>query len=195
MLNDCYKNNLEKYDWFILCDMDEFINLKFYNNIKIYLNQIKFNNCKVIYFNRVTHTDNGQIFYNNKTLYERFPKTVNNILSVKPILRGHIYNLIINNNHLINWNIESCYGFGQKRKKHFDFKYYYFDHFYFKSTEEFIQKVTRGDVYYNNTKELQMSKVDFYFESNNITYEKIIFIENQTKLNLSIYKQKLLNKK
>ncbi len=37
MMRDCYKKNNKKYDWFIMYDMDEFIFLKNYNNIKFYL--------------------------------------------------------------------------------------------------------------------------------------------------------------
>ena len=37
MLNNCYKTNYKKYDWFIMFDMDEFIYLKRYSNIKLFL--------------------------------------------------------------------------------------------------------------------------------------------------------------
>ena len=33
MLNNCYKNNFIKYDWFLFLDIDEFIVLKKYKNI------------------------------------------------------------------------------------------------------------------------------------------------------------------
>jgi len=198
MLNHCYKNNSHKYDWFIMFDMDEFINLKFYKNIKNYLNNKKFNKCTAIYFYRAFHTDNNQLYYINKSLAERFPESVYNVFTVKPIFRGHISNVIIDNNHLINAyyaQYESCYGFGQrkKNKKKMDFKYYYIDHYYFKSTEEFIVKI-KNDVYYNNTYGLKMIKIDYYFECNLITLEKINLIENKTGINLTKYKNKLLKK-
>ena len=194
MLNDCYKKNFKIYDWFILCDMDEFIQLKFYNNIKKYLNNHKFNECKVIYLFRAIHTDNNQLFYINKTLYERFPNSIYNVYSPKPILRGNIPNLIVDNVHLVNWNIEPCYGFGEKKIKKKDFKYYYFDHFYFKSTEEFIEKLDRGDAYFNNTNILKFSKISYYFESNKMTFEKLNYIEKKMGINLTVFKNKLLKK-
>ena len=48
MLNDCYKKNNKNYDWFILFDIDEFIYLKGFNNIKLFLNQRKFKKCDYI---------------------------------------------------------------------------------------------------------------------------------------------------
>ena len=52
--------------------MDEFIHLTNINNIKTYLGDIRFNHCNVIYLNQVVRTDNEQIYYNNKSLFERF---------------------------------------------------------------------------------------------------------------------------
>ena len=40
--NECYKENKNKYDWFIYYDIDEFIHLENYKNIKTYLNSKKF---------------------------------------------------------------------------------------------------------------------------------------------------------
>ena len=46
--NHCYQKNKHKYDYFIYFDMDEFIYLKNYNNIKEYLSQNHFEKCNVI---------------------------------------------------------------------------------------------------------------------------------------------------
>ena len=72
-----------------------------------------------------------------------------------------------------------------------DFKNYFIDHFYFKSTEEFINKINRGDSFYNNTDGLKFMKIDYYFESNNITLEKINYLEKETGINLTKFKQKI----
>ena len=172
MLNNCYKNNFKLYDWFIMFDMDEFIYLKNYGSIKNYLNNKKFKKCKVINLNRPFHTDNNQIYYKNKSLSERFPEKFYNIINVKSILRGHIPNIKINNNKT-------------------DFKYYYIDHYYFKSTEEFINKINRGDAYYSSNNKLKFNKIKFYFAFNKITLEKIIYIENRTNINLTFFRNKL----
>ena len=173
MLNNCYKNNFKLYDWFIMFDMDEFIYLKNYGSIKNYLNNKKFKKCKVINLNRPFHTDNNQIYYKNKSLSERFPEKFYNIINVKSILRGHIPNIKINSLHRLNYKLKACNGFGKNNNKT-DFKYYYIDHYYFKSTEEFINKINRGDAYYSSNNKLKFNKIKFYFAFNKITLEKII---------------------
>lgn len=52
--------------------MDEFIHLTNVNYIKKYLSDICVNHCNFIYLNQVVHIDNEQIYYNNKSLFERF---------------------------------------------------------------------------------------------------------------------------
>ena len=194
MLNECYNNNYDKYDWFIMFDMDEFIFLQSHISIKSYLKRDIFKRFKVIYFFRAFHTDNNQVHYSNKSLFERFPNSKYNNFGVKPILRGHYSNIMINNNHLINENIKFCYSFGERKVLKKDFSNYFIDHFYYKSTEEFIDKINRGDSFYNNTYELKMCKIADYFAYNNITLEKIDYIEKETKINLTEYRKKLINK-
>ena len=125
IMNDCYKQNYKKYDWLIFYEMDEFIHLTNYPNVKSFLNEYKFKNCKLIYLNSVCHTDNNLLYYENKSLFERFPEIVPNykiggqLLEVKFILKGHIPNIVINNMHLCNKalsNISNCNGFGNKDK-------------------------------------------------------------------------------
>ena len=80
-----------------------------------------------------------------------------------------------------NNNLSSCDGFGKFNKdvKNSiftnvpDYKFYYIDHFYFKSTEEFINKLNKGDVLHENINGIKMQKVDLYFYINNITSKKI----------------------
>ena len=109
----------------------------------------------------------------------------------KSILRGHIPNITIYNFHCISDNLQTCDGFGIKRKAlQKDYNYYYFKHYYCKSTEEFIEKLKKGDVY----KLPNHIKIQFYFGYNKITLEKLNYIERQTRMNLSLYKNKLEKK-
>ena len=195
MMRDCYKNNYNIYDWFIMYDMDEFIFLKNFNNIKYYLNNKKFDKCKLIQLNRAVHTDNDQIYYKNKTLFERFPKAFYNIVNVKSILKGHNPDIEIKSIHKINDKIKGCNGFGQKTfQNKTDFKYYYINHYYFKSTEEFINKINRGDAYYLTNKHLKYKKIKFYFAFNRMTLEKINFIENRTGIILTKFRNSIIKK-
>ena len=113
--NHCYQKNKNDFAWFIYYDMDEFIHLKSYNNMKEYISKTIFNKCNIIYLNHVIHTDNNELHYFNKSLFERFPeiesfKKIN--MSYKPrtilldltkvIIRGNLTNITFENPHFIN---------------------------------------------------------------------------------------------
>jgi len=183
ILRDCYKKNYIIYDWFIMVDMDEFIFLKDFKNIKSYLKGKRFMKCNLIHLNWVFHTDNNQIYYKNKSLFERFPNYKPKLIKIKSILRGHIINIKINSIHGIN-----------KKDNFTDFKYHYFDHFYCKSTEEFIEKLNRGDAYFVMNKKLKFKKIQFYFTDNQITIEKIRLFEKKTGIKMDYFKN-IISKK
>ena len=88
-----------------------------------------------------------------------------------------------------------CYSLGEKKPKKKDFHNYFIDHFHFKSTEEFISKINRGDAFFNNSDSLKKYKIECYFDSNDITMAKIDYIEKETKINLNKYRQNLTNNK
>ena len=191
MLNDCYKKNNKNYDWFILFDADEFIELKYFNNIKLFLNQKIFNKCDYIYFYRAYQTDANKIKFENKSLSERFSTSVYPVHTYKPILRGNISNLKIHGVHKLNFKLKSCNSFGKSKDKTRDFKINFIKHYYFKSTEEFIEKVNRGDGVFNNTEGTKLTKIKFYFKINKMTLEKINYIENKTGISLLFLKKKI----
>ena len=130
---DCYNNNYDKYEWLIFNDIDEFLYLKNFNNIKTFLNRPRFKKCEKIHLNWLLFTDNNFIYYENKSLLKRFTEPdpyakQRNILKFsngKSILRGHIPNIKIINFHYIADELKSCDGFGHLMnsiKK--DYKYY-----------------------------------------------------------------------
>lgn len=120
MMNDCYKKNFRNYDWLIFFEIDEYIYLKNFTNIKEYLNDNKFIKCQRIQLNWVFHTDNNLLYYENRPLKERFPEIENkakmNIKNtsqgIKSILKGHIPRIKINCVHALNSKLKSCDGFG-----------------------------------------------------------------------------------
>ena len=151
--------------------MDEFIYLKNYTSIKYFLNEGRFQTCYIIYLNWVNHLDNNKIYYSNESLFKRFPKYKNNETNaiVKSMIRGHKTKIFINNNHIINSEYTSCDSFGFKKRfiniihtEKPDYKYYYIDHFYFKSTEEFINKINKGDCFYGNHRHLNLYWINRY---------------------------------
>jgi hypothetical protein len=213
IMNDCYQKNYKTYNWLVFFEVDEYIHLRNYSNIKEYLNLDSFKNCQKIHLNWVHHTDNNLIHYDNRTLHERFPEVepnaINNVRgsvnSVKTILRGHIPNITIDSIHTLNMTLRGCDGFGRYQfiptinTHNSDFRYYYIDHYYSKSLEEFIEKLNKGDVAQGQALWLKMLRINNYFSRNNITLEKLDYIEKNAHLNLSHYKDELkkneINKK
>ena len=203
MMNDCYRKNYRNYDWLIFFEIDEYIYLKNFTSIKEYLNDTKFIKCQTIQLNWIFHTDNNLLHYENKPLKERFPeiedkakKNINNTTQgIKSILKGHIPRIKINCVHSLNSKLKICDGFGNIKQfngiitSQPDFINYYIDHYNFKSTEEFINKINSGDASYY--KDNQIDRIKVYFGINKVTLEKIQLVEKGTGLNLSIIKKNL----
>ena len=71
-------------------------------------------------------------------------------------------------------------------------------HFRFKSTEELINKNKRGFSNWLDNKTLQWTlrgHIDDYFNQNEITLEKINYIEKELKIKLNLYRIKYYLKK
>ncbi len=199
-MEDCRKKNFRNFDWLIFYDMDEFIFLRNYSNINDFLKQKIFYKCQRIQLNWIFHTDNNLLYYDNRSLAERFPQKykqwsgikIGGSAGIKSILRGNI-NIEINNVHYLNSKLISCDGFGKIKEvqgistNESDHYYYYIDHYWSKSTEEFINKLVRGDVALGNIYPYN-GKIDIYFAINDITLNKINYIENKTKYNLTKFK-------
>ena len=193
---DCLDNNKNEFDWIIFYDMDEFIYLKKDKNIKKYLIRQEFEKCQAIQLNMYFHTDNNQLYYQNKSLYLRFPDKINTKDGVlKTIIKGNI-STTIKCPHVLNTNLISCDGFGNFNKNYKydiftdkpDFEYNYIDHFCYKSIEEFVNKIMRGSAIKGFETEMKYRKISWFFGTNKVTKEKIDLIENLTNLNLSIYR-------
>ena len=197
ILNDCYKKNNNKYDWIIFNDIDEFIYLKNYFNIKEFLKANHFNKCQIIYLNWLMHTDNNHMYYNNKSLFERFTEIYNKsnndnefriYNSGKSIIRGNISNINLYHAHYLTDKLKICNSFGKRinmKYKKMDINNYYFNHFYCKSVEEFINKLKRGSA--SNGKKNYEIKIFRYFYYNKITDEKINYIERKIGLNILFF--------
>ena len=191
IMNDCYNKNYMNYDWLIFYEIDEYIHLKNYTNIKKFLNEKKFNGCQTIQLNWLFHTDNEHIYYENKPLKVRFKKSAKFVktTAIKSILRGKIPNITINCVHKLNQNLKTCNGFGKETHivtagtSDLDYEYYFIDHYFCKSTEEFINKLNKGDVLYSldNIKE----RLSVYFAVNKYTKDKIDYIIKHIHSNIS----------
>ena len=81
--NNCYKKNSKSYDWLIFFDIDEYIYLKDFKNIKEYLGDKRFYNCERIQLNWIFYTDNNLLYYDNRTLAERFTERQPSAIGIK----------------------------------------------------------------------------------------------------------------
>ena len=197
MMNDCYKNNFNKYDWLIFYEIDEYIHIKD-NNLKLFLSEQKFENFEIIYLNWLFHTDNNLINYDNRTLQERFPipepnpQKNNSYINhfVKSILKGNINDIEINNIYILSEKIKGCDGNGIKpifngnEMNENDFENNYIIRYWFKSTEEFVKKLNKETI---NADEKNKT-IHQYFSFNEINEEKINYIENNTNINLTEFR-------
>ena len=196
IMTNCYQNNYNKYDWMMFYELDEFIHLDKYTSVKQFLYEEKFKDCPIVNLNLIPHTDNNQLHYENRPLSERFPEKVNYskiYFEVKSILRGHIPNVEINCIHRLHRQFQACDAYGRHRELLTceepipDYNHYYIDHYYSKSTEEFINKINRGDALFPSVA-YKLARVKKLSKQVNFTKEKIEMIEKETGLNLSKYK-------
>jgi len=203
---NCYHNNLNKYDWFLMVDMDEFLYIV-NNTLKNYLTNQVFNKCDFIKINWVFPNDNNLINYDPRPLFKRFRGPYMKSRYIKSIIRGNIQdlkysihspffspkkNITCNNEGKIiiykNINFVSL--------KPINIKKAYIIHYRFKSTEEFVNKYKRGYKNWFGKKKKNVIKelLNEYFTVNKITNQKIYYIEKALKLNLSKYYSNKLNK-
>ena len=194
-MNDCYHKNYDKYDWLIFYDVDEFIHLNDYSNIGKFLSEQKFVGCEVIYLNYVHHTDNNLLHYDNRSLAERFPQKERRALfgggtpQIKPILRGHKPNITIGCLHRFSYDLINCNGYGYRdkaidiRTKSPDYYNYYIIHYFSKSTEEFIEKIKRGDALKSSN--FLKEKLIKYRSQSILTPEKIKMLKEALGENIS----------
>ena len=205
---DCYKNNIEKFDWFIMLDMDEYLYIV-NDTLEKYLNSPTIKKCDIIKINWVISRDNNLIYYEPKPLFERFRPPYIKSKFIKSIIKGNISDLEywvhsplyspsknITCNcagkliHYKTLNFESLTPINVEKA--------FIIHFRFKSTEELINKNKRGFSNWLDNKTLQWTlrgHIDDYFNQNEITLEKINYIEKELKIKLNLYRIKYYLKK
>ena len=123
------------------------------------------------------------------------------MFTVKSMIRGKIKNVKFKTSHWLDKKISGCNSIGEKVKpsqlkkmnniNNSDARYYYIDHYCFKSTEEYISKINKGDGIFGYNNKTRKHKIYLYFSYNNITMKKINFIEKETGFDLEEYKLKL----
>lgn len=198
-LEHCYKYNNYDYEWIAFYDIDEYLYLLNYSYINDFLSSANFNKCQSIIINWVYYGDNDKIFYEAKPLEERFVNSVNLTEEIrenkymysaaKTIVRGGLY---------LNWgrfphylkNTVNCRPNGNILKDYLSPPEYsdaYLKHYTTKTTEEYIEKLNKGDVLEEfNTDYIKYRIYGYYFLFNKITKQKIDLINKNLKYKVNI---------
>lgn len=196
----CYHNNKYSYDWIFMCDLDEYLVIK-NDTLKNYLSNKIFNECDFIKIHWILSNDNNLLHYDKRPLLERFKGPYMNDTHIKTIVKGKIedFHFYIHSPDLSPKRNVSCNNIGIKLnftevnfQDIFDINLdkAYIIHFKYKSTEEFINKYKRGYKNWFGSQFLPL-KISEYFQDNQVTLEKIEYIEKELKLNLSQYREKI----
>ena len=137
---------------------------------------------------------------------KRFPyiNWQSDLFTLKTISRGGLKKINFRTSHWLDRNIRGCNVFGEviipTRKVRLSnninepkFKKYYIDHYCFKSTEEYINKINKGDGIFGFNYRTKIHKINLYLKYNKISFEKLNYLEKKTGLNLDVFRLKLNN--
>ena len=184
--SDCYYSHYKEFDWIFFFDIDEYLEIyDKYSNLYEFLND--FNEYDGIRVQWKMYGDNDNVYYENKPLFERFKNESNvtydchvkQILNCKSIFTNKLlfcaHGVFNKNYKFVNVLKMPC------RNVYMDFKEYtdlpvYLNHFYSKSTEEFLKRKynkTSAVSGVNNTRNFNIEFLkNQYFTHNKLTSEK-----------------------
>ena len=188
--NNLYENYRTRCRWLSFFDFDEYLVMHFNESRNItvqeFLTNPLFENCDAIEFNWLMYTDNNLIYYDNRTLLERFTEpNYENYANrfVKSIVRGNLNTPIFTTSiHQIDTNFRLCNSLGEPAQFYPDciipprFQYAYLIHFNTKSAEEYAKKIVRG--YPQGHHETPSEKVKLFFKHNKFSKEKLKVFED-----------------
>ena len=198
---DCYHKNNKKYDWIAFYDIDEFLYINNYNDINKFLSLPKFQKCQSILINWKYYGDNNKVYYEPKPLRVRFVKPfyfVDKALIKRKKLYYYAAKTIVRGGLNLSWGLMphyikstiNCRPDGKIERNYFSRPQYsiaYLKHYITKSTEEFINRLNRGDVRFNATaKYIKYRIFNYYFIFNKITKEKLNLFKQRLKGKLNI---------
>jgi len=191
----CYEKYNKYYDWLSFFDFDEFLYIKNNKTVQEFLSDEKYKKCANVKINWLSYTDNDLIYYEDKSVLERFKSYRTDLginVHTKSTVRGGLrrnYWTSYHNSHTSEVKFTSCNTIGEivpynlvYIKPNYDFAY--LKHFSTKTIEEFCLKLKRGYPAYDvvNNKKLLNRRLNDFFSVNKKTKEKIDFIKNFFKI-------------
>lgn len=198
-LDHCYKYNNYYYEWIAFYDIDEYLILLNYSNINDFLSSPNFNKCQSILINWLYYGDNDKIFYEEKSLKERFVNPI--ILTEKIRKNKYIYSAaktIVRGRLNLNWakfphylkNTVNCRPNGNIFEDYLsppEYSNAYLKHYATKTTEEYIEKMNKGDVLEKYSIDYIYYRIfGYYFLFNKITKQKVDLFNKKLKYKLNI---------
>ena len=117
---DCYEKNKNNYDWLSFFDFDEFLYIKNNKSIQEFLSDERYKKCIHVKINTLYYTDNDLIYYENKSLNERFTSYKIDYypnIHIKSTVRGYMpknYWSTYTNPHTSTVRYTSCNSLGKK---------------------------------------------------------------------------------
>lgn len=184
-----YKNECA---WISFFDIDEYLRIYSENNtlisIRQYLNNPVFEKCESISINWLIYSDNNLLYYDNRSVLERFTtpcyKDKKNKV-VKSLVRGNLNKKVFypsSSSHVPHKGLHICNSFGKRLKRYSGFyvkppliKNVYLMHYTTKSTQEYINKIKRGVIQNRAFNIIDVLK--YYFEINEFSEEKLNIFE------------------
>ena len=195
----CYENNNKKYNWLSFFDFDEYLELKNNTqNIQEFLSNKRYDKCQNIKINWLVYSDNDLLFYENKSIQERFiipSKFEYENRHIKSTVRGNLSHNYWKNSittHSSSGQFKACTSSGKITDSgnffHYppDHKYAYLKHYITKSIGEYCNKVKRGRCFsYKLNREYFRMRFDYFFKVNSKTQKKIDIFNKKFKLHFS----------
>ena len=189
---DCYEKHNKEYDWLSFFDLDEYLVLKPKGmKIQTLLKNKRYKLCPIVKISWILYSDNNQLYYENKSLLERFPiptKYRGDNSGVKSIMRGNIPYYKFNksyNPHYLYYKVKSCSTTGKFIKGtyytlHPTYEHAILNHYNTKTIAEYINKMRRGPAL--SSIHLHRGYLKYYFNRffaiNNKTEEKVKIFNN-----------------
>lgn len=199
----CYSEIYEKhgydYDWFYICDIDEFLHIPITNNdIKKFVQMPLYKTFDSIAINWRSYDDNDLLFYDDRPVQERFTRIANtkNVPNgeryiTKNIFKSKRYNkdFFVDHQHDPLARIckcRRCNVLGTLKQKntvdyHNDYsekyKIAYIAHFEQKTLDEYVKKISRGSCHKKFSNIDCPYKLHTFWNINNKTPEKLEFYE------------------
>ena len=188
--NDCYEKYNKLYDWLSFFDFDELLWIK-EDTIQNFLSSKRYDKCVTIKINFLFYSDNELLYYDNRSLVERFTKALYRHPSnkwLKVTVRGSLptnYWSVQCTPHTSHSKYPSCnsagtpmrYGSGAKKP---NFAYARMRHYYTKSTEEYLIKSSRGSAF---------SRVHWSKRRKKFKYQLYFYYNKKTKAKVKLLKQ------